>query len=384
LTEARLVKARGRGEHYVRRLGIFLGAAREWLPGGTLFVGDSITEGFPLAEAFPDGHVINQGIGGDKINGVRERLDIVALAQPATVYLMIGTNDVAWKETVTSETLRLDYASLLDELRQVLPEARIIVQSVLPTGRAYAGGNARVQQLNGVIAELAQERKLEFVNLYPKLQGADGLMDSQYTTDGIHLSLAGYWRWLREIRTDEELLANARGLAPRWARTRGFSRTANKVDPALGTSFGGDRGTNELVVYTPAYGAEKTGTNPWGTESIIRNGIVTSGSPGNSIIPDDGFVVSGHGDAAQWVAMNLKPGVHVALADGVVSVAPAEAMTTTVRIDHVERLVITRMATAPDDPALAAAFLELQALRRATTVESEVTAALEKIEQGLR
>ena len=42
-----------RGKHYARRLALFLEDTPKQKPGGTVFVGDSITEGFPLDRAFP-------------------------------------------------------------------------------------------------------------------------------------------------------------------------------------------------------------------------------------------------------------------------------------------------------------------------------------------
>lgn len=376
LIEARLVTARPRGAHYVDRLAIFLRQAPEWVPGGTVFLGDSITEGFPLAEAFPGGHVINQGIGGDKIAGVRARIDVAALAQPSAVYLMIGTNDVAWKETATSTTLAQEYAGLLDDLRHALPEARIVVQSALPTGRTYAAGNPRVRDLNTQVQGLAKERGMEFVNLYPLLQGADGYLDPRYTTDGIHLTLGGYWRWLRAIRTDAEMLESAKGLANRWVRTGGTERAATKVDPPIKTGFGGDRGTNELIVYTPKYGEPNTGTNPWGTEVIVQGGVVTASSPYNSAIPADGFVISGHGDSAQWIAMNLRPGVGVALDKGLLRIEPPKKPTLLDRLDALEGKIIQKLASTPDDRELGTAFLHVQKLRKLDPNSPELASQL--------
>lgn len=362
--EARLVQARPRGEHYVKRLGHFLDQSAEWKPGGIVFVGDSITEHFPLAEAFPGQNVINQGIGGDKIGGVRERLDVVVKAKPATIYLMIGTNDVAWRETATSTTLAQDYALLLDEMKAAVPDATLIVQSVLPTGRAYAKGNARVRELNSLIQAMAKSRGLQYLDLYPHLQGPDGLLDSRYTTDGIHLTLAGYWRWLREIRTDAELLASARGLAQRWMKTFSAERTATKVNPPVGGPFGGGRGENELIVYTPEYGSPTTGTNAWGTEAIVRNGVVGEANPSNSAIPADGFVVSGHGVSAQWVSMNLRPGVQVNLDGSTLRISVPESIPVADKLNHMEGLIVSRMAAGDSSAEVDQLFLLLQQLRR--------------------
>ncbi len=77
-----------------------------------------------------------------------------------------------------------------------------------------------------------------------------------------------------------------------------------------GGKFPGGRDANELVLYTPAHGP-RTGTNQYGIEAVVRGGIVTSCEGNNSRIPRDGFVLSGHGRASEWILANLSPGTEV-------------------------------------------------------------------------
>lgn len=51
---------------------------------------------------------------------------------------------------------------------------------------------------------------------------------------------------------------------------------------------------DELIVYTPAYGSQ-TRTNDFGQEVTIIDGVVTAVTIGNSVIPANGVVLSGHG-----------------------------------------------------------------------------------------
>ena len=71
------------------------------------------------------------------------------------------------------------------------------------------------------------------------------------------------------------------------------------------TAYPGGRGSDQLVVYTRDYGKPTTGTNPYGTEFVVAGGIVTEFGSNNSRIPEDGFVVSGHGEAQNWLQENL-------------------------------------------------------------------------------
>lgn len=79
-----------------------------------------------------------------------------------------------------------------------------------------------------------------------------------------------------------------------------------------GVNYPGLRGANQLLIYTSAYG-KKTGTNEFGTEAIIENGVVTSLSGADSLIPENGFVISGHGKAKEWINKNIIVGTKIVL-----------------------------------------------------------------------
>ena len=73
------------------------------------------------------------------------------------------------------------------------------------------------------------------------------------------------------------------------------------------STYPGYRGPNQLIIYTPDYG-RKTGTNEFGTEAIVVNGFVKSISGADSLIPSNGFVISGHGQAKDWINKNIVVG----------------------------------------------------------------------------
>ncbi|MBN1477937.1 family 10 glycosylhydrolase [Candidatus Sumerlaeota bacterium] len=83
------------------------------------------------------------------------------------------------------------------------------------------------------------------------------------------------------------------------------------IDPSGEGEFPGSRGPDQMIVYTPAYDHPTTGTNPWGSEAVVSGGVVVSVGTNDSAIPEDGFVVSGHGVARDWINTNLAPGYPV-------------------------------------------------------------------------
>lgn len=67
-----------------------------------------------------------------------------------------------------------------------------------------------------------------------------------------------------------------------------------------GAPFPGNRGANQLLLYTTEFGSN-TGTNPYGYEITVTDGVVTKVGGGDSAIPANGFVVSGHGVGAEFL-----------------------------------------------------------------------------------
>lgn len=102
------------------------------------------------------------------------------------------------------------------------------------------------------------------------------------------------------------------------------AKKANAVDPTRqtnpdGAPFDGFRGPDQLIVYTPAFG-ETTKTNVYGYEITVENGYVTKLGGGNSAIPKNGFVVSGHGVNSSFLSANSIIGAKVDVTNGVVTI----------------------------------------------------------------
>lgn len=95
-----------------------------------------------------------------------------------------------------------------------------------------------------------------------------------------------------------------------------FVATIDAVDPTS-REYPGGRGPDQLILYTPKFGAY-TGTNQWGTEITVRKGIVTKVGGNNSFIPMDGFVLSGHGKAKEFLQSSAIVGAKVRIKENTV------------------------------------------------------------------
>src|SRR5277367_2207612 len=97
-----------------------------------IFLGDSITDYWKLADYFPGKPYINRGVDGQSTPEmlVRFRQDVIAL-HPKVLVVLAGTNDIAGVTGPTSnEAIEANYASMAELARA--HRIRIVFASILP------------------------------------------------------------------------------------------------------------------------------------------------------------------------------------------------------------------------------------------------------------
>lgn len=169
--------------------------ARLTTPTGRLiFLGDSITEGGLWDEWFPEARPVNRGIGGNTIGDVLGRLD-TAIDSPAAVFLLIGTNDLSMGRS--AHQVAADMRRLVAAIRHRAPSAPLFVQSVMPRRARFTG---RIRELNDAFRGIAADADAIYIDLWPALADSGGVLRSEFTRDGLHLSGAGYAAWVDALR----------------------------------------------------------------------------------------------------------------------------------------------------------------------------------------
>lgn len=163
--------------------------------GETVFLGDSITFDGDWEAAFPNLGARNRGVDWDTTNDLLERLDESLDGPPATVVLMIGTNDLNIG-VPHAQTVR-NVAHVLDRTAVAAPDTRIIVQSVLPRTDRY---QPLVAPLNAALSRIVVERDLEFVDHTERFAGPDGQLDPTLHDDGIHPNGNGHHLLVEALR----------------------------------------------------------------------------------------------------------------------------------------------------------------------------------------
>lgn len=167
-----------------------------------VFLGNSITDGCEWSELFNNRHVKNRGISGDRSSWLLDRLDPIIDGHPKKLFLMIGTNDLA--AGVAPQEVAANIEKLLDRFAAESPWTKIYVQSILPVNGVDTKAKARnhwkkgaeIIQTNELIEALCEGRKnVMYIDVYSALVDQKGMLDKQYTNDGLHLTGEGYLAW---------------------------------------------------------------------------------------------------------------------------------------------------------------------------------------------
>lgn len=168
--------------------------------GGTVLLGDSLTERGEWTELLGDASVQNRGVAGDTTAGVLARAREAVAQKPARVLLLVGVNDLLAGEPASAVAER--YARIVEALRAAAPQAKLYCQSVLPLREgegAAPASNTAVRELNQAIARLSAERSCTYVDVFTAMVGPDGSLDASFTMDGVHLTGEGYAAWARAL-----------------------------------------------------------------------------------------------------------------------------------------------------------------------------------------
>lgn len=167
-----------------------------------VFMGDSITDGWNLAQAFPGRPYVNRGVGAQVTAQmlVRFRQDVVAL-RPRAVVILAGTNDVPGTlQQETPETIVENITAMTDIARAngiaVVLCALLPVNNYTANARTMLEGRppAVLRDVNRRLRALATERGYAFADYDAGLRDDRGLLTAELTGDGLHPNAAGYAR----------------------------------------------------------------------------------------------------------------------------------------------------------------------------------------------
>lgn len=161
-----------------------------------VFVGNSLTEGFPLTEMFAGRPVKNRGIGWNESRHVVGRIAGIAQFAPRKIFIEMGINDFI--AHTSPDTVFNNFKETVRIIRNISPSTVIYIQSVTPNGRGYYNNQPSIVVLNSLLKGYCDQENIRFVDLY-SLFYKNGGLDSACTYDGIHFNGKGYAIWKSAI-----------------------------------------------------------------------------------------------------------------------------------------------------------------------------------------
>lgn len=168
-----------------------------------ILIGDSITARWPeemLEGRFSKHRPVNLGIGGDWIQNVLWRVQNGALekAKPKVIVLLVGINNLT--AGFTPDEVTQDVSTLLKTLHHKTPSSRILLLGILPRGPSVNDEpNSRIRQTNILLATLADQNRVFYLDVGGRLVEPDGTILTQVMPDRLHVAGPGYTRWMEAM-----------------------------------------------------------------------------------------------------------------------------------------------------------------------------------------
>lgn len=148
-----------------------------------------------LGEDFPGVPVLNRGFGGSQLRDVVHYAEqAVVHYRPRKIVVYAGDNDIDAGRS--PQQVVSDFRAFLVRVRRDLPETPIVFISIKPSPSrasqlaAQRGANALLR------AEAGKWRRVEFVDVFTPMLGADGQPRPElFIDDRLHMNRAGYELW---------------------------------------------------------------------------------------------------------------------------------------------------------------------------------------------
>jgi len=183
-----------------------------------VFMGDSITDIWHLADFFPNKPYVNRGIGGQVTSQMLVRMyaDVIDL-KPAVVVILAGTNDIAQNNGPETATMIEENLMAMTDLAQK-HGIKVVLCSITPIsdytnippapGATPAAATsaapptkriqtihrppAQILQLNAWIKGYAASVGAVYADYYSAVVDANGMFKDGFSNDGLHPNPQGF------------------------------------------------------------------------------------------------------------------------------------------------------------------------------------------------
>ena len=164
-----------------------------------VFIGDSRTEGFMIYEDVNATSYTHKGLMVDTIftspviTQDGEKITVMEALKNTSfnkVYIMLGINETGWQ---SSYFFIQKYGEIIDEIKNINPDAIIYVESILPVSEKVSMNHsyikkAKIDEYNDLIKEMVKEKGVYYLDISSAVANEAGYLPEDAATDGIHLN----------------------------------------------------------------------------------------------------------------------------------------------------------------------------------------------------
>lgn len=159
----------------------------------SVVMGDSITEGFSEYDVLNASSVVSKI--GVHLNELDEQVQQVKELDPQVIFLAYGMNDVISTAGDTDQFLE-EYETLVDQLREEVPNAHIYVNSIFPVTDSAVKKEpelAQISEYNTALKGMCDEMQVGFID------NTELVKDQYYEEDGVHFKAEFYPIWAERM-----------------------------------------------------------------------------------------------------------------------------------------------------------------------------------------
>jgi len=168
-----------------------------------LMLGDSIVAWGDWSELLPDYTVINRGCAGETVEELAGRIfqELAHQEHCDLILIMSGTNNLLMGDVLFPAI----FSTMLPRLRQLVPNAKLFLNGLLPMPAAPGQDIGRV---NGELASICMQAHCQFIDADADFAThCRPITHPCFQPDGVHLTRRGYTVWAEVL---------ARHLAPHF------------------------------------------------------------------------------------------------------------------------------------------------------------------------
>lgn len=163
-----------------------------------LFIGDSRTVGLRDYGSLGNSDFFcNVGLTSSAANSSAESgdlADMLSSKKYGKVYIMLGINEVG----NNFDSVMNDFRSLVQNIREKSPNSIIFLEAnlhVTDAAQNDAINNQRIDELNSMIAALADKQSIFYIDINPVFDDGNGNLIADCTSDGVHVFAKYYPQW---------------------------------------------------------------------------------------------------------------------------------------------------------------------------------------------